>query len=287
MSLVTTDQELVHWPTLELFRPNRTLKKDTLLRHVQLKRQIIQSVSLRAGHVITTKAVLPFDFLILDQTPVYTQSELKTIRTSVQSLALHTNVPTVTTTAAVRVKGKTVSGWQLALAIKNWLVRQRYNHVAVEVEPPAEQKVQQFLEANGIICRLSRRPGLTVAQPPPMIDTRRIKGLIVDESGQAITDAHALAKSRTNVLIRDNRSITRRNLFRAEQTVAHAWCNQVNRLVEGQPPRAVEADQPALVLDSSREVLAMLGATITTGLRAQAVLELDKVFFAQLLRRHH
>ncbi|QQG49929.1 MAG: hypothetical protein HZB70_03990 [Candidatus Berkelbacteria bacterium] len=262
----------------------KTINKRSALRHVALRAEAVKSVSLREKRLTTTKEILPYDILVVDQAPHFTSEELSRIEASIHKLILAVKSKPKSR-AAINFQGEDASTWQLALLIKGWLGKQHIQDVALTIPPTQNKALNDFLKGNGLMLGRSKDPGITVAPCSPVVSPNKLKGAHIDRLDCVVSDAKALAKGYRDVLVRSGDAST--NLWRAEQTRAKLFSSQIARLVENEALRPLELEGAALGLSGNNGALTIVGSSQNTGLRAKTIIGLDLAFWRNLLRRYH
>lgn len=264
----------------------QTVDKAKALDHVSLQIGAVKSVSLKQKRVTTAKNLVPYDILVLDQTPCYTAKELMKIESTIQKLILAVRSKPANR-AVINFKGEDSSTWQLALTTKSWLTKQRVRNVAVAIPLTTNAKLNDYLKNNGLMLKPTKGPGVSIASPGLVLDTKKVKGIVADELGYALTDAKAFPKGYRDVLVRDGEVLRSVGLWRTDLTRAKLFASQIARLVEGEPSKNLEIETAAVVLLGSNGALTAVGKSLEQGLRAKAIIALELRMRRELFRRYH
>lgn len=282
---LTSDREISYLPTYRLLAPNRTIRKISALPNVRLVTDKIRSISLPNQRVVTEKRLVEYDYLFLDQTPWYTQTELAEVGQALQKLALHLkSKKDIQAAGAIRLKGSTPLTWQLALLVRQELNRLRNRQIRVEIERPKARLIAEFLKEQGITLDFSTRPGFTVAAPTAQFASSRVRGMRIDRKERAISDGEGFASR--GVLVADQVAASERTLLRTLEAQARLFTAQLERLVTEKPTVAIEREPTAFLLKSDREIFLHFGGSTSRRVRARLVYNLDHSFWRRLLSRH-
>jgi hypothetical protein len=229
--------------------------------------------------------LIEFDYLFLDQTPWYTQEELKEVGRAIQRLLVQLRSrKDIKAAGAIRLRGQGALTWQLALTVHAELKRLKDRQISIEVERPRQRVVTDFLQEHGIVPEYSNRPGFTVAAPIPAIPTRKIKGIRIDQRDRAIVDASGLAAK--GVIAVDQANTADRTLWRAIESQARRIAQQIELLVTGAELSALDREPVAFVLKADSSLLMKFDRASSRRVRARLLFKLDNDLWKRLLSRH-
>lgn len=282
---LTADRELSFPATTKLLSPSRTAKKAAALPNIRIVTDQIRSISLPSRRIVTDKRLLEFDYLFLDQTPWYTQEELKEVGRAIQRLLVQLRSrKDIRAAGAIRLRGQGALTWQLALNVQAELRKLKDRQISVEVERPRQRIVTEFLLEHGIAVEFSTRPGFTVAAPEPAIPTRKIKGIRIDQRDRAIVDACGLAAK--GVIAVDQANTADRTLWRAIESQARRIAQQLEQLVTVAELTPLDREPVAFVLKTERSLLMKFDRAFSRRVRARLLFKLDSDLWKRLLSRH-
>ncbi len=282
---LTADRDMSFMPTTRLLAPTRVAKKAAAIPNVRIVTDQIRSISLPSRRIVTDKKLIEFDYLFLDQTPWYSQDELKEVGRAIQRLVVQLRSrKDIHASGAIRLRGQGALTWQLALNIQAELRRIKDRHVAVEVERPRQRIVTDFLTENGIVTEFSSRPGFTIAAPSPAFLTRKVKGIRIDQRERAIVDADGLASR--GVLVVDQANTADRTLWRSLEAQARRIAQQLELLVTEAETIALDREPVAFILRFDRSVMMKFDRATSRRVRARLLYKLDSDLWKRLLSRH-
>lgn len=282
---LTADRDMSFMPTTRLLAPTRVAKKAAAIPNVRIVTDQIRSISLPSRRIVTDKRLIEFDYLFLDQTPWYTQDEVKEVGRAIQRLVVQLRSrKDIRASGAIRLRGQGALTWQLALNIQAELRRIKDRQVAVEVERPRQRIVTDFLTENGIVTEFSSRPGFTVAAPSPAFLTRRVKGIRIDQRERAIVDSDGLASR--GVLVVDQANNADRTLWRSLEAQARRIAQQLELLVTEAETMELDREPVAFILKFDRSVMMKFDRATSRRVRARLLYKLDSDLWKRLLSRH-
>lgn len=288
--LVTRHREITYLPQLRsvIGKKRFTLPADRL-PHVRSHIAETKSIHLTRRQIITTKGVIDYDYLVLDQTPVFSVVDIEKIARETRRLITHLQAKQKTRQSAramIRCNGESANSWQLALALRADLDR-LLPHLAVPtqvtVDLPSNKKIQQFLTTNGLAQKTTGLvPGFSIGKATPPISNRKVHGLIIDNEGYALTDHSTRLTNHPDVIVIDHPYRLLQNLLRTDQTHAQQLVDNVTRLVNGEHPKALELPRPALLLATDRLRLSWLGSVVSQRIKARLIGNLENRLFRRL-----
>ncbi len=253
--------------------------------HVSFEIASIKSINLGEKRLVTSESVQDYDYLFVDQTPVYTATELLNIAYALRTVEAQLNSRKTQKEATyfrIAVKGTTVSSYQVALSAKQYFNRHSIRNVTVEAELPAEEAVIEFLEHEGINHLSSRRqPGITIAAPHPPVNNRKVRSLHLDLGERAVVDQFGSPTHHPKVIYIDNEIRQLTNLWKSDQALAKQLAGSLIKEIETGKKNFIPEFTPAFSLSGK---FIWLSDQISTGLRAKAVIKLDLSLFKKLSR---
>lgn len=270
----------------------KLLKRTDLFEHTRVVPELPKSVNLNHQRMVTSRGNVPYQVLILDQTPTYTVSQIRSIAKQARELMLRLKAASnigKKQLAAIHFRGNGYWSWQLALALRSDLreiggsLEQR---LAVKVDcQPSQTKLGDFFRDNGLMAKSAETilPGFTVSEPKKPLEVAKLRGASLDQRGQVISRDGITAEGNPNVFIIDRSIRQRQNMLQNDYDLAKQICRKVrNYLDTGQITTEVAFDE-AMILSGFRDDFAWVGLRQVAGLRAKAILKLDELSSRRLL----
>jgi len=285
---LTRHREVTYFPELHsvIGKKHYTLPVDRL-PHIRTRITEVKSIHLTRRQIITSKELIDYDYLVLDQTPVFSIHDIEKIARESRRLITHLQAKQktrLTTRAMIRCSGQSANSWQLALTLKADFDRLLTNlPVQVTVDLPKNKKLRQFLIAGGLLEKTrGSLPGFSIASPSSPVSNRKIRGLTIDNEGYALADQYSRPINHPNALIVNHPHRLLQNILRTDRTQAQKLADSLKRLLDNQQPHVLEITQPALLLNNNQRHLVWLGHLVSDRLKAQLVSRVDKRSFHRL-----
>jgi hypothetical protein len=288
---LTKADSVVHLPSIAGLLNQRGLGLAVgRLSDVKVDHHGVQSINLADRRVITSRSILDFDYLLLDQTPTYTAAELAVI--AAQLVTLLSGLQAGSTLkknqrARIYCQGQMAEAWQLALLVQSDL-RRHYPRLVGAVEVLIDRpsgRVGEFLRHEELKTATASRlqlPGLTVQAPTSPLANRKIRGLRLDDAGHALIDQFSSPLAHPNVFIFDRPERYQMNLLRVLRSQARAIADELVAQCEGRHRRHFDWHSPALLLRGSSRYYLSLGHLENDRTRARLVAGLDRRLRRQL-----
>lgn len=283
------DRQLVYFPGLTtlLGQPD-FINRAAAFTHFKVLKTKIRSINLIDRRLIGERDIIDYDYLVLDQTPVFTSDELKAI--AEQSAEVIRRLKAATKlgrhlTAAIRFLGDLPVAWQVALALQSDL-RSLDSQVASRLHLQVEAndgRLGRFLRRQGLMSVATEAlgAGFRVQAPSPSIISNRVKGLLLDQKAQAITTTALNLESHPEVFVIDGRC-RYQNLLRPAKAVAAQIAHNVEAMVVGSRLTAVEMPKAFYLLVGWEGLFLQFNSTISELLRASAIHTLDHAAYRRL-----
>jgi|GEM_PF-4487809 len=267
-----------------------SLKKK--FEHLRLVTTEVKSLSLRDRRITTTTGSFNYDYLILDQARLFSVGELKKLRQGWLQLitTLQARLNTGQKAAAeVVFDGREASSVQLALALRAD-VAERFpkvnRYLEIICQGVKDSSLKEFLTRHQISARRAvSRPGMIVGSPRSMVASQKIRGLRIDQRGQAVTEVDGSPLSFPEVIIIDGAVRDWQNLLRFEKTLASLAVENIQSKLDGLAPREIISHAKAFILQTNKESYVEFGSIQGTGPRARLVAALERRTTKQLNNR--
>lgn len=256
--------------------------------HIRIIRSEIKQITLSEKRIITTKGVINYQLLVVDEQARYRQSELVAMHKAVNDLLLTLQAERnnqAATTARIICKGDSAESLQLAARLSDMvqsfpgLVRRLT--VETEVTSAATEAFRRANNLKGVRQR-SVDHTLTLEAPTALLRLAAMKGLRVGPKGAALVDSSFQSLQQPGVFVLDGPIRAWQNIWQTERVMAKRFVATLARALDNQPLLPVESAAKATLLTSSSAVLVELGGMVSSRSRARVVLALERRLRRQL-----
>jgi len=268
------------------------ISKRAVCQHLRLAIQGIDSVNLREKYLITKDQTVSYDYLIIDQSPVFNHRDLRIIQQQAKELLNHLQAELKkgrTIEAQARFSGQNVMSYQLALALRqDSLAYQLGRNLNVQVEVNHQlEKLEYFLRQNHLNTRSTDQltVGFTVAQPEKPFKNQKIRGLAIDQSGRAITNQFLTLEKYPEVTLIDSAKRDYHNLLRLDFSLAKQIVDNLERRLNYQHLKEVEMLTNAFLLKTRAEIFCQLSGKSSQQLTAKLADRFEQAALKKLLTR--
>ncbi len=272
--------------TKQVFPAVGTPRRISQIGGVKVLPANVKSINLNDRRIITSTRNIEFDLLFIDQTPVYTSSEREKIvdqfETLLSTMRSQENRG-VQAKARVSFQGKFADSYQIALELlqrKNRDSSAAVAAVRMEVEANTSGKFGQWLRDCGLSLGKSQHPGVTVSVPMGVFPSKKIRGMKVDLTGEAITLATGELSNHNNVIVIEQ-DRERANIARADWQLAGQITDTITAKLDGGLEKPLDQHNAKLLLTDGSNCYVELGSMISARTRARAIAGLEKRFWNQ------
>lgn len=236
------------------------------LSGVEIIKSSVKQINLHDRRVITSKGTVDYDYLISDQTPIYSVSEIKKIQPQLQRL-IHEIQSIVKNgkhiKARVTFAAESVEAWQLALLFAQDISKMSTSvrrSVAIESRIPDWPWLKQFMESNGVTGRKSvgLTPGLTIGSPASPFQNRIARGALLDHLDNFILENTLNPESFPEVTVIANSPMYKCNIAKVNAHLASQIVRNVQRFLEGKAQLPVNRPKNSGLLTSENDSLVWL-----------------------------
>lgn len=290
--LLSRDDRLIYGPKLtSLIKLPDFPSKKSLLDHVKVKTASVKQINLKEQRLTTEKEALDYDYLVLDQTPQYSASELDQISNDFRQLVYHWQAKqrqAKTVQAKLAVLGATLAGYQLALAAASDVQKLKAaRSLKIQAEYSSGSAVGQFLKENNVgAYKLTEKlAGLRIKAPSVMVAGKTVRGAKIDHSGQIMVDHKLNPEGFPEVFVIGglHRSVT--NLLRADKVLAEAVAANIERTLEKKNTKLVQWPESAGLLVCGEKILGFAGRLASNRVRGRILFNLDQRLYRQLTKK--
>jgi hypothetical protein len=248
---------------------------------LKIKISSIKSVNLRLQEIITSRTSFKYDFLILDQIPYYSKTELSLIyqqfSTLIGALAA-TKKTNKLISATVSVLGESAHSAQLAVALRSFQLRHYpsfFRNISIHFNSDHDA-IKSYLKEHAITKIGKKSAGIQISPPSAMVSPRQIRGAPVTSDGHVRVDPFMRVKGYDNVLCLDSPEWLRSNILRVYKTFSQRLLEFIVNFFEHGPLKPIEIPKTSILLRSDKGELALIGAMKSQNFRAKLIAKLEK-----------
>lgn len=284
---LTSGKEQIHWPRIDtLLGRKEMLSKSRLIQQVRVSQLKIVSANLRNNHLVCEKRIIPYQYLIVDQTPSYSSDELAVVEKEASRLFAYLQAAKNIgheRNAKVRILGANACSYQLALAFSQdyRMFGKNLPKLSFYIQSPAVTKLNQFLSERGILNQSNQNDdiGFLIKEPHALLPNKKIRGLVIDRENRAVVNQYLTLDQYPEVTLLDHHNSGFRSIIKDELQLAKAVVKNVERRMLGKPPKSISFTKPAMIIQDQDGVFLWEGNNQTTGLKAHSVARLDLAAF--------
>lgn len=288
---LTRDENFVYYPQLTTLVGRKAFrKKQSLLRHVRVVKGVAKQVNLKERRLVSDRGVLDYDYLIIDQTPTFTQTEIEKISTQFKELIAHIKAKhhqERSVRARFAVLGDSVASYQVALAAAADMLKMAGNlwrSLKIQTDYPSNQTIKEFLKFNGVGTTKTAEliPGIVIHAPGETLSGRSIRGALIDHHGRVMVNQYLSPDNYPETVIVATAARSRTNLLRVDQTLASQIAANIERLLEGKRQVAIDLPRDSALLTGGNSTIGWLGAMTSSRLRSRLLRSLDQRAYRRL-----
>lgn len=249
---------------------------------LQMKVASVKSINLRRQEIVTSRATISYDFLILDQLPYYSAKELSVIYqqfTTLIGAVAAARKGEKPISAAVSIGGSAAHSAQLALALRSFQLRHYpslLRHISLHISNQPTN-VWPYLSEHSIETRSkAKNGGMTIGSPVAMVSPKQIKGARVDRSGHVVTDPFMRASGYDNVLCFDGPEWLRSNILRTYKTFSKTVIEFLDNFFENRGIKKLHIPKHSLLLRSEKGNFSLIGEMRSRNFRAKLIAKLEE-----------
>ncbi len=283
LTWLTEDSKMV--TDLLSFDPVGKMKSVDLSKRftdLQMRVTSIKSVNLRRQEIVTGRATVNYDFLILDQLPYYTTKELSVIYqqfTTLIGAVAAAKKGEKPISAAVSIGGTAAHSAQLALALRSFQLRHypsllRNISLHISTQPTV---VWPYLSEHSVETKnKAKNGGMTISSPVAMVNSKQIKGAKVDRSNHIVADSFMRVSGYDNVLCFDSPEWLRSNILRTYKSFSKSVIEFLENFFENKGLKKLHIPKHSLLLRSEKGNFALIGEMKSNNFRAKLVAKLEE-----------